>query len=75
MRAARVGLMRKRQVHTFQAENSALTLAQGLAEYYAANPWLKRGLELPEPARTFFVCHDEGMSYLDATPPSLRRPS
>jgi hypothetical protein len=49
---------RERQVHAFQGENAALTLAQGLAEYYAASPWLKRGAELAEPARTFFACHD-----------------
>ncbi len=35
-----------------------MTLAQGLAEYYAANPASKRGDKLSPRAREFFRCHD-----------------
>ena len=35
-----------------------MTLAEGLAEYYAAYPFLKRGRALSPPARDFFRCHD-----------------
>lgn len=35
-----------------------MTLAEGLAEYYAQNPFLKRGDTLGEDAAEFFRCHD-----------------
>jgi hypothetical protein len=42
----------------FESASSAQTLAEGLAEYYAANPGLKRGPSLSPEAREFFRCHD-----------------
>ncbi len=35
-----------------------MTLAQGLAEYFEANPGLTRGDSLPSAAKQFFSCHD-----------------
>lgn len=35
-----------------------MTLAEGLADYYARNPLLKRGESLSGPAAEFFRCHD-----------------
>lgn len=46
-----------RQAYASQA--SAQTLAEGLAEYFAAHPELKREADLPsEAARRFFQSHD-----------------
>jgi hypothetical protein len=45
-------------VHRFESAASAQTLAEGLAEYYAANPRLKRGTSLSPEAQQFFSCHD-----------------
>ena len=42
----------------YQTQNAALTLADGLAEYYRAHPFLKRGNQLADDAREFFRCHD-----------------
>ena len=42
----------------FQVQDSAMTLAQGLAEYYSRYPLLRRGEALSEPAQDFFRCHD-----------------
>jgi hypothetical protein len=42
----------------FQSPASTQTLAEALAEYYAANPALKRGDELSAEARSFFRSHD-----------------
>jgi hypothetical protein len=42
----------------FESASSTQTLAEGLAEYYAANPGLKRGSALSPEAREFFRCHD-----------------
>jgi hypothetical protein len=42
----------------FQSSASTQTLAQGLAEYYSANPHLKRGDDLSPDAREFFRSHD-----------------
>ncbi|MBI1200101.1 MAG: hypothetical protein GC203_19755 [Phenylobacterium sp.] len=42
----------------FQPQDSAMTLAEGLAEYYEKHPLLKRGATLPAPAQDFFRCHD-----------------
>ncbi len=45
--------------HRFESAQSTQTLAQGLAEYFEANPMLKRGPELrTEEARQFFRSHD-----------------
>ena len=45
--------------HQFESADSVQTLAEGLAEYLAANPSLKRGPELLSPqARAFFASHD-----------------
>ena len=45
-------------VHQFQTQGSLQTLAEGLTEYYDANPELKRGSLLPLEAQAFFHCHD-----------------
>lgn len=45
-------------VHRFQQQDSSLTLAQGLAEYFAANPALLDGRSASAEARYFFRCHD-----------------
>lgn len=45
-------------MHRFEGQAAEMTLAEGLAEYYATNPGLKRGEALPPPARDFFRCHD-----------------
>jgi hypothetical protein len=42
----------------YQQQASRQTLGEGIAEYLAANPDLKRGAELPDAAREFFRCHD-----------------
>lgn len=42
----------------FQSPASTQTLAEGIAEYYAAHPELKRGDGLSPEARDFFRCHD-----------------
>ena len=46
------------QVHRFESASSTQTLADALAEYYAANPVLKRGSSLSPQAQEFFHCHD-----------------
>ena len=45
-------------ISTFQSAASTQTLAEGLAEYYTANPHLKRGDALSPEARAFFLSHD-----------------
>lgn len=47
-----------RAASQFQSPTSTQTLAQGLAEYYAANPHLKRGDDLTPDGREFFRAHD-----------------
>lgn len=47
-----------RRPHRFEPGCSSQTLAEGLAEYYAAHPQLKRGALLSPEARAFFHCHD-----------------
>lgn len=42
----------------FQSPASIQTLAEALAEYYAANPEIKRGDALSPDARGFFLSHD-----------------
>lgn len=45
--------------HQFEAAQSGQTLAEGLAEYFAANPDLKRNSDLLSPeAKQFFISHD-----------------
>jgi ubiquinone biosynthesis protein Coq4 len=44
--------------HAYQQQDSAMTLSEGLVEYYAGNAGLKRGESLAAPAREFFRCHD-----------------
>lgn len=45
--------------HAYQSPASTQTLAEGLAEYYGAHPWLKRGADLhSDAARLFFASHD-----------------
>lgn len=45
--------------HRFESADSKQTLAEGLAEYFAANPGLKREGQLVSPeARQFFRSHD-----------------
>jgi hypothetical protein len=45
--------------HQFQRQDSAQTLQEGLAEYFAAHPGLKRDEDLLAPeARDFFRSHD-----------------
>jgi hypothetical protein len=44
--------------HRFESAASTQTLAEALAEYYAANPALKRGSSLSPQAQEFFRCHD-----------------
>lgn len=47
-----------RTSHRFESAHSAQTLAEGLSEYYASNPTLKRGDHLSAEAQTFFRAHD-----------------
>ena len=42
----------------YQRQDSPLTLAEGLEEYYRAHPGLKRGDTLSAEARAFFERHD-----------------
>lgn len=44
--------------HDFESASSTQTLAQGLQEYFASNPGLKRGEALAPAARRFFAAHD-----------------
>jgi hypothetical protein len=45
--------------HRFEGQNSTQTLAEGLSEYFEANPFLKRDDDLLSPqARQFFRSHD-----------------
>lgn len=56
---SRVDLYVQRGVmHTFELQDSCQTLAQALAEYYAANPGLAKGRAMSLEAQHFFRCHD-----------------
>lgn len=46
------------KTHRFQSASTRQSLADGLAEYFAANPGLVRGAQLPEAAKAFFTSHD-----------------
>ena len=45
-------------MHSFERQASLQTLAQGLAEYYDANPELAKGRGMSIAAQEFFRCHD-----------------
>lgn len=45
-------------MHRFQYQDSEQTLAQGIGEYFAANPGLARGRDMSAGAERFFRCHD-----------------
>jgi len=45
-------------MHAYQHQDSQQTLAEGLDEYYRANPGLLRGAQLSPAAQDFFGCHD-----------------
>jgi ubiquinone biosynthesis protein Coq4 len=45
-------------MHTFELQNSPQTLAEAIAEYYAANPKLVQGRNMSSEAQRFFQCHD-----------------
>jgi ubiquinone biosynthesis protein Coq4 len=45
-------------MHAFQHQESARTLAQGVQEYFAANPGLAQGRIMSPEAQEFFRCHD-----------------
>jgi hypothetical protein len=49
---------RRRQMLSYLNQECASTLAQGIGEYHAAHPFLKRGDALSPAAREFFRCHD-----------------
>ncbi|MGQ0546452.1 MAG: Coq4 family protein [Betaproteobacteria bacterium] len=42
----------------YERQDTRQTLRESIAEYFAANPDLKRGEDLPAAAREFFRCHD-----------------
>lgn len=42
----------------YERQDSRQSLDEGIAEYLAANPDLRRGSALPTQAREFFRCHD-----------------
>ena len=46
------------RMHAFQRQDTRQTLAQGLEEYFAANPGLAKGRLMSPQAREFFRCHD-----------------
>ncbi|MBX3588986.1 MAG: hypothetical protein KF796_20330 [Ramlibacter sp.] len=45
-------------MHAFQQQDTEATLAQGLEEYFAANPGLAKTRLMSPPAQAFFRCHD-----------------
>ena len=45
-------------MHTFELQESPQTLAEGISEYYAANPGLLTGRGMSPEAQHFFRCHD-----------------
>lgn len=42
----------------YRSQNTQMSLADGLAEYYREHPFLKRGDRLRPEAQEFFRCHD-----------------
>jgi len=45
-------------MQSFQRQESPLTLAQGIEEYFAANPGLAQARGMSPEAQEFFRCHD-----------------
>lgn len=45
-------------MHAFEHQDSQQTLAQGIEEYFAANPGLAKGRNMTPEAAHFFQCHD-----------------
>lgn len=45
-------------MHKFEQQQSTQTLAEGIREYFAANPDLAKGRSLSKEAAEFFRCHD-----------------
>lgn len=45
-------------MQAFELQDSPQTLAEGISEYYAANPGLLKGRGMSPEARHFFSCHD-----------------
>lgn len=45
-------------MHSFEHQDSRQTLAQGIEEYFAANPGLTQGRQMSAEAEHFFRCHD-----------------
>lgn len=45
-------------MHRFEHQGSMQTLAEGIREYFAANPGLAQGRGLSPAAQEFFRCHD-----------------
>jgi hypothetical protein len=45
-------------MHNFELQDSAQTLAEGISEYYAANPGLAKRRGMSPEAQQFFRCHD-----------------
>jgi len=45
-------------LHAFERQDSEQTLAEGIAEYHAANPGLTHERDMSPAAREFFRCHD-----------------
>lgn len=45
-------------MHAFELQDSPQTLAEGISEYYAANPGLRKGRAMSPEAQHFFRCHD-----------------
>jgi hypothetical protein len=45
-------------MHAYQRQDAPLSLRDGIAEYFASHPFLKRGAELSPEGQRFFRCHD-----------------
>jgi len=45
-------------MHKFEHQDSPQTLAEGIAEYHAANPGLSQARDMSAAAGEFFRCHD-----------------
>jgi hypothetical protein len=45
-------------MHLFQHQESEQTLAQGIQEYFSANPGLAQARRMSPEAQEFFRCHD-----------------
>jgi hypothetical protein len=45
-------------MHAFEDQDSGQTLAQGIDEYFAANPGLAKDRNMTAEAKHFFRCHD-----------------